>query len=243
LPPPSRPAPPAGLAIIAMGVSGSGKSTLGALLAASWTARSWKATTSTTPRAVAKMSAGQPLDDDDRWPWLDRLGQAVGQALASRGRVVAACSALRRSYRERLRAPSRRRRASCCWTPATTSSCGGSPFARATTCPPACWTASWPPGASRRRRGGLHARRRRPARAAVRHHPGLAEGRRALERRRGARLRALAAFDRATDASAWPGRRRRRPGRGSLRRSSRARASSRRSPPAAATARCRRRRA
>jgi len=48
---------------------------------------------------VAKMAAGIPLTDDDRWPWLD----AVGERLAV-SPIVIACSALRRVYRDRLRA-------------------------------------------------------------------------------------------------------------------------------------------
>lgn len=103
MPSPSRLAPSAGFAIIAMGVSGSGKSTLGALLANKLDCPFLEGDDFHDARAIAKMSAGQPLDDDDRWPWLDRLGLAVGEALTSGGRVVAACSALRRSYRERLR--------------------------------------------------------------------------------------------------------------------------------------------
>lgn len=87
-----------------MGVSGCGKSTLGALLARQLDCPFLEGDDFHAPEAVAKMRAGQPLDDEDRWPWLDRLGAAVAQALASRGAVVAACSALRRSYRERLRA-------------------------------------------------------------------------------------------------------------------------------------------
>jgi gluconokinase len=87
-----------------MGVSGSGKSTLGALLARELDCPFLEGDDFHDPRAVAKMGAGVPLDDDDRWPWLDRLGLAVGEVLASRGGVVAACSALRRGYRERLRA-------------------------------------------------------------------------------------------------------------------------------------------
>jgi gluconokinase len=101
---PTRPAQITGLAIIAMGVSGSGKSTLGALLARRLDCLFLEGDDFHDERAVAKMSAGQPLDDDDRWPWLDRLGLAVGEAVASGGRVVAACSALKRGYRERLRA-------------------------------------------------------------------------------------------------------------------------------------------
>jgi len=86
-----------------MGVSGSGKSTLGALLAQRLDCLFLEGDDFHDARAVAKMSAGQPLDDDDRWPWLDRLGLAIGDAVASGGRVVAACSALKRDYRERLR--------------------------------------------------------------------------------------------------------------------------------------------
>ena len=86
-----------------MGVSGSGKSTLGELLARKLDCPFLEGDDFHDARAVAKMRAGQPLDDDDRWPWLDRLGVAVGQSLAAEGLVVAACSALRRSYRERLR--------------------------------------------------------------------------------------------------------------------------------------------
>jgi gluconokinase len=102
--PPSRLAQPAGFAVIAMGVSGSGKSTLGALLARELGCPFLEGDDFHDAQAVAKMRAGQPLDDDDRRPWLDRLGAAAGEALRSGGQVVAACSALRRPYRERLRA-------------------------------------------------------------------------------------------------------------------------------------------
>jgi len=87
-----------------MGVSGSGKSTLGALLARRLDCPFLEGDDFHDAQAVAKMSAGQPLDDGDRWPWLDRLGLAAGEVVSSSGRVVAACSALRRGYRERLRA-------------------------------------------------------------------------------------------------------------------------------------------
>lgn len=86
-----------------MGVSGCGKSTLGALLANRLDCPFLEGDDFHDAPAVAKMRAGQPLVDDDRWPWLDRLGAAIGGALASHGQVVAACSALRRSYRQRLR--------------------------------------------------------------------------------------------------------------------------------------------
>jgi gluconokinase len=87
-----------------MGVSGSGKSTLGAILAQALDCPFLDGDDFHHAVAIAKMSAGEPLTDDDRWPWLDRLGRAMGQTLASGGTAVAACSALRRSYRDRLRA-------------------------------------------------------------------------------------------------------------------------------------------
>jgi gluconokinase len=87
-----------------MGVSGSGKSTLGALLASRLDCPFLEGDDFHDTRAVAKMRAGQPLDDGDRWPWLERLGSSIGDAVAKRGRVVATCSALKRGYRERLRA-------------------------------------------------------------------------------------------------------------------------------------------
>jgi gluconokinase len=89
--------------VIVMGVSGCGKSTLGALLAGALDCPFLEGDDFHDARAVAKMRAGQPLVDDDRWPWLDRLGAAIGEALTTQGRVVAACSALKRGYRERLR--------------------------------------------------------------------------------------------------------------------------------------------
>lgn len=95
---------PAAGAVVVMGVSGSGKSTLGARLAAALGGRFLEGDDFHDPAAVAKMRSGTPLTDDDRWPWLDRLGRALGEAAASGGGAVAACSALRRAYRERLAA-------------------------------------------------------------------------------------------------------------------------------------------
>ena len=50
------------------------------------------------------MSAGMPLTDEDRWPWLDAIGAALGEAAASGRNIVISCSALKRIYRDRLRA-------------------------------------------------------------------------------------------------------------------------------------------
>ena len=102
--PSSRARPDEGLAIVTMGVSGCGKSTLGALLARRLGCVFLEGDAFHDDAAVAKMRAGRPLTDEDRWPWLDRLGLAIKDALASEGQAVAACSALRLRYRERLRA-------------------------------------------------------------------------------------------------------------------------------------------
>ena len=90
-------------AIIVMGVSGSGKSTLGPLLAAALNCQFLEGDAFHGPANVAKMSAGQALQDEDRWPWLDRLGAGLNSAVAANGVGVAACSALKRCYREQLR--------------------------------------------------------------------------------------------------------------------------------------------
>ena len=82
-----------------MGVSGSGKSTVGAALARRLDVPFADADTFHPAANVAKMSAGTPLDDDDRYPWL----AAVGQWLADHDRGVMSCSALKRRYRDQLR--------------------------------------------------------------------------------------------------------------------------------------------
>lgn len=86
-----------------MGVSGSGKSTLGVLLADALGCPFLEGDDFHAAAAVAKMRGGEALTDADRWPWLDRLGAALGQEAATHGGAVAACSALRRCYRDRLR--------------------------------------------------------------------------------------------------------------------------------------------
>ncbi|MCA8879560.1 MAG: gluconokinase [Rhodobacteraceae bacterium] len=85
-----------------MGVSGCGKSSVGRALAARLGARFLDADDFHPPANIAKMSKGKPLQDDDRWPWLDAVGRSMAE-LAD-GRAVAACSALRRAYRDRLAA-------------------------------------------------------------------------------------------------------------------------------------------
>ncbi len=91
------------LAVIVMGVSGAGKTTVGKRLAETLGVEFIDGDDLHSPEARAKMGAGQPLDDADRWPWLDRIAAALADPAAPRGRVVA-CSALKRAYRDRLRA-------------------------------------------------------------------------------------------------------------------------------------------
>ena len=85
--------------VVVMGVSGSGKTTVGAALADALGLRFVDGDALHPAANVAKMAAGIPLDDADRAPWLDAVG-----ALLAAGPVVVACSALKRTYRDRLRA-------------------------------------------------------------------------------------------------------------------------------------------
>jgi len=89
-------------AIVVMGVSGSGKSTLSARLGERLGCPVLEGDYYHSAENVAKMQAGHALTDADRWPWLDRLGAAIGDAARTGGVAVAACSALKRVYRERL---------------------------------------------------------------------------------------------------------------------------------------------
>jgi carbohydrate kinase (thermoresistant glucokinase family) len=84
--------------VVVMGVSGSGKSTIGALLAARFGCEFLDADEFHPPENVAKMAAGVPLADEDRWPWLERLNAE----LRRHPRAVLACSALKQAYRDRL---------------------------------------------------------------------------------------------------------------------------------------------
>ena len=87
--------------IVVMGVSGSGKSTVGAALAQRLRVPFADADDFHPPANIAKMSAGHPLDDDDRRPWLE----SIGRWLAAHGSGgVMSCSALKRGYRDQLRA-------------------------------------------------------------------------------------------------------------------------------------------
>lgn len=84
-----------------MGVSGAGKSTVGAALATRLGVGFVDADPLHPETNVEKMAAGIALTDDDRWPWLALVGDALAGA-ANEGLVVA-CSALRRAYRDAIR--------------------------------------------------------------------------------------------------------------------------------------------
>ncbi|MBP2551668.1 gluconokinase [Neorhizobium galegae] len=85
--------------IVVMGVSGCGKSSVGAQLADQLGVRFLEGDRLHPPENVSKMRKGIPLQDADRWPWL----QALGEELAADAGLIASCSALKRSYRDLLR--------------------------------------------------------------------------------------------------------------------------------------------
>ncbi|MGW2560189.1 gluconokinase [Streptomyces sp. NPDC001514] len=88
--------------VVVMGVAGTGKTTIGPLLADALGVPYAEGDDFHPPANIAKMTAGVPLDDADREPWLDAIGQwAHGRA--GLGGVVSS-SALKRIYRDRLRA-------------------------------------------------------------------------------------------------------------------------------------------
>ena len=85
--------------LVIMGVSGCGKSSVGAGLATRLGLNYRDGDDLHPPENVAKMRAGMPLTDADRWPWLDR----VGQVFLANAPVIVGCSALKRAYRDRIR--------------------------------------------------------------------------------------------------------------------------------------------
>lgn len=89
--------------LVVMGVSGSGKSTIGSLLGERTGVPFIDGDALHPPSNVAKMAAGEPLDDDDRWPWLRAIGQTIADGVAAGAPMVVACSALKRRYRDELR--------------------------------------------------------------------------------------------------------------------------------------------
>ncbi|MDR2308215.1 MAG: gluconokinase [Paucimonas sp.] len=90
-------------AIVVMGVAGCGKSCIGAAIAARSGGRLIEGDAFHPAANIAKMSAGIPLDDNDRAGWLIRLGQELQAVIAAGERPILTCSALKRRYRDTLR--------------------------------------------------------------------------------------------------------------------------------------------
>jgi gluconokinase len=89
-------------ALIVMGVSGAGKSTIAEALARRLHWRYEDGDTFHPASNVAKMKAGHPLSDEDRWPWLQAIAHEIDRLGSAGERAVIACSALKRAYRDVL---------------------------------------------------------------------------------------------------------------------------------------------
>ena len=89
-------------ALVVMGVSGSGKSTIAEALAKRISWRCEDGDKFHPESNVAKMSAGHPLTDEDRWPWLKAIADEIDRLCGKEQPAVFACSALKRAYREVL---------------------------------------------------------------------------------------------------------------------------------------------
>jgi gluconokinase len=83
-------------AAVVMGVTSCGKTTLGEALAKALQVKFVEGDRLHPPANIAKMSSGQPLDDEDRWPWLSTIGESLR---GSEG-IIASCSSLKKSYRD-----------------------------------------------------------------------------------------------------------------------------------------------
>jgi gluconokinase len=90
------------MVIVVMGVSGSGKTTVGKLLAQALGAEFAEGDAYHPPENIEKMRRGIPLEDADRWPWLQSLAAQIDRWLAAGTPMVLACSALKQSYRDVL---------------------------------------------------------------------------------------------------------------------------------------------
>jgi gluconokinase len=91
--------------LLLIGVSGSGKTTVGVLLSVRLGWPYAEADAFHSPANVAKMAAGHPLTDEDRWPWLRAIRAWIDGQLAHGESGVVTCSALKRAYRDVLRRP------------------------------------------------------------------------------------------------------------------------------------------
>ena len=88
--------------LVIMGVSGSGKTTIGQLLSAELICSFIDGDDFHPPVNIKKMSSGEALTDEDRWPWLEILTDKIQEYIQQEQSMVLACSALKKSYREIL---------------------------------------------------------------------------------------------------------------------------------------------
>ncbi|MCX7376568.1 MAG: gluconokinase [Alphaproteobacteria bacterium] len=88
--------------LVVMGVAGSGKTTIARMLAERLGWRFQEGDALHPPANVAKMSAGTPLTDDDRWPWLHTIARVMDGWRAEGASGIVTCSALKRAYRDIL---------------------------------------------------------------------------------------------------------------------------------------------
>ena len=88
--------------LVIMGVSGSGKTTIGQLLSAELICSFIDGDDFHPPVNIKKMSSGEALTDEDRWPWLEILTDKIQGYIQQKQSMVLACSALKKSYREIL---------------------------------------------------------------------------------------------------------------------------------------------
>jgi gluconokinase len=91
--------------LVVMGVAGSGKTTIARTLAERLGWRFQEGDALHPPANVAKMSAGTPLTDDDRWPWLHAIAAVIDTWRAEGASGIVTCSALKRAYRDILIGP------------------------------------------------------------------------------------------------------------------------------------------
>ncbi|HEY9759321.1 MAG TPA: gluconokinase [Oculatellaceae cyanobacterium] len=91
------------MVIVVMGVAGSGKSMIGSSVAGRLRWEFADADDLHPAASVEKMKRGEPLNDDDRWPWLEKVAEVIDAWISTGKNGVVACSSLKESYRDKLR--------------------------------------------------------------------------------------------------------------------------------------------